>query len=231
MNGPHTMLSGAIAVLLLGTAPDAVQALAIHDDRPAWLAALPAGPAFSEDFEGFAADTPFAPAPLAFDAFTVQVTSAIGPAGQFVDVAPFAPIASVENPTSRMIAFVDGDAPGVFVDVLFPGGARAWGADFQGAATGEGLTVTLFADGLEVAVGLARDDGFIGFVLDPIEAAIERIRFGASTAGGDPGFGEAFAIDDIAGIAAPARSVATPPALALVVLGAAAGVLAARRRA
>lgn len=212
-------------LLLVACAP--AQAIAIFDDRSAWLAAIGGAPTFTEDFAGFTADTSFGGAPLGLGPFTLSVTSAIGDVGQFIDVPPFAAAASVEFDTNRLIAFVDGD--GVTVDMLFAPGVTAWGADYSGAATGEGLTFVIANDFVHEVFDIGSDDGFFGFVLGALEGAIGRLRLQATTADGRLASGEAFALDNIAGVQAPVV-ISEPGAGALLAIALAAAPSTVRRR-
>lgn len=204
-----------------------VQAITIFDDRSAWLAAIGGTPTFTVDFEGFPADTSFGGAPLDLGPFTLSVTSAIGDLGQFVDVPPFAAASSVQFDTNRLIAFVDGD--GVTVDMLFAPGVTAWGADYSGAVTGEGLRLVVANDLVHEVIDITVDDGFLGFVLGAGEGAIGRLRWQATTADGRLSSGEAFALDNIAGVQAPVV-MSEPGAGALLAVALAAALLAIRRR-
>ncbi|MFT5447595.1 MAG: hypothetical protein ACI9DC_002771 [Gammaproteobacteria bacterium] len=206
-----------VAVLLrLGVlVPASASAVVLFTDRDAWLNAS-GGANFIEDFEGFTDTAIFGGAPLATNHFTLSAVNPLNPAFLYIDTLPLATVSGVEFTTNKLVGFVDED--GVSFEMQFAPALTAWGSDYSGAASGEGLHIGLAAGaGVLIELDIDADDGFIGFVLESGEAAFDRVLFTSAdrTPDDELGRGEVFALDNVAGIAMP-PSVPAPATLLLL---------------
>lgn len=191
----HFALSLVAAALL----PTAGQAdIVTFTSRPAWDAT--AGPSgFVEGFQGFTADVQFRTQLVNVGPFTLQQQGTTGVLRNFIDAPPFNPMFPEHDGTTHASLFTDFGS--TTVAMTFTGlPLSAWGADFFGASTGEGVSLDLLdPDGkLLASLAVPVDTDFFGFVSDGGEA-VQRIVFRSSM--NEPGaLGEGFGLDNVAGV-------------------------------
>ncbi|MDX1746669.1 MAG: hypothetical protein R3324_12080, partial [Halobacteriales archaeon] len=199
-----TFVVGSILTLLVPVVASA--AIVEYTDRTAWTTAIGGSADYSEDFSGFASDTPFRP-----EGTTVSVS--MGTLGQegtdenfrnFVDVAPF--LFTDNNGTSHASCFVnspEGSNPeGTTVRLAFTEPMSAFGADFNGTLGGELLVIDVVdVDGTTVLGTLGpppSQNSFLGFVADAGERAGSVVLRSQNLSPG--GAGKGFGMDNLASV-------------------------------
>lgn len=140
-------LRGIAAVATLAATPSVTLAVVnSFNDRTSFNAAAGAGQ-LTENFSGFAADTPFRTAPVPANGFVIsQEGTNTTNFRNFIDVPPF--LATDNNGTTHASSytnFPEGGAPGTQVRLTFPVPARAVGADFYNTTLSEGLVLDVFS--------------------------------------------------------------------------------------
>jgi hypothetical protein len=187
-------LSAACAVAFLAGSAQAV--VVTYNNRAAWNAAI-GGPAFMQNFAPFAADTSFQAAAVNIGG-GMQLRQ-VGPGAARNEIDVPALVFADNNGTQNASCYVNAPDPGigptmVYVDFLTI--VCAWGADFWGANSGEGLTVEVLSPAGAVlttmnATGVAGE--FMGFTCAPGEVRWVRYRSRTAIAGGT---GEGFGSDN-----------------------------------
>jgi hypothetical protein len=192
--------------------------------RAAWEAA--AGPAtFTEDFSGFAADTPFHSLPVALNEMTISREGPEAGLTNFIDVPPL--MFSGGSGTAQAEVFTnfnEGANIGTQVRLAFNQTNRAFGFDSWAAGDFEDANLEIYNGAALVGSQAvpAGNNVFLGYVLSGGDVATS-VRF-ASAMMIVGTTGEGFAIDNLAGAAVPEPGSA---ALTAFAIGA---VFAARRR-
>lgn len=194
-----------VAALPLALTAGSTAAVQSFSDRAAWLAAV--GPlSATEDFSGFTQDTEFRSGPVALaGGMSMGQTGANTAAFRnFIDVPPLQ--FTDNNGTAHASSFVNGDdSPGVATGILISltTNARAWGADFWGARSGEFLAVEVLGIGGSVLATIEPSNvsgQFAGFFGDAGEqfTAIRFRNVNITPGSGGEGFGmDNFAISFI----------------------------------
>ena len=228
VKGSRTACRGGILATLAATflmcASPQAGAVLVFDDRSAWLASLAAGPDFVETFASFATDTAFGGDPLVTTNFTLRADNLLGPGVMFIDTPPLSGLSSSTFTTSNLVGFVDED--GVSFQMDFDSPLLAWGSDFSAARSGEGVAIEVAGMSIE----LATDDGFVGVLREAGDDPFSELLFRSADINPDDqlGLGEAFALDDVAGVLAPTRILTEAPTGLLAAM--AILLLAGRRR-
>jgi hypothetical protein len=211
-----TMVLG-VSGFLVGRSDIAFATIAFYSDRAAWSAV--AGELnFSEDFSGFAADTPIlrtSESPRVYlgqaQMFIQKFSDAShSDPANFIDVAPL--VSTNGSGTSAAVLFVNSTDPvfsGSFMARVFSTQrTRAFGFDYWGANDQEGVLIDV-RNVLGQTLGAMQlgDNGFIGYVItgaDELDVAREVRFFGSSYISGP--IGEEFVIDNLAGLEVPESS-------------------------
>jgi hypothetical protein len=218
------VLLGAF-VVGLSLPQNAFAVVQFFTSRAAWQAA--AGPAsFSEDFSGFAADTPFHSSPVALSGMTISREGPEAGLTNFIDVPPLMFVGGSGTAQAELFTnFNEGSNIGTQVRVAFNQTNRAFGFDSWAAGDFEDANLEIYNGAALVGSQTvpAGNNVFLGYVLSGGDVATW-VRFASATmiVGTT---GEGFAIDNLAGAAIPEPGSA---ALASIAMGAA---LAVRRRA
>ena len=184
------------AAAVLGAAGAAEAVVVTFNNRPAWNAAT-GGPAFVQTFAGFAADTSFQAAAVNIGGGMLIQQMGPGASRNIVDVPAL--VFADNNGTHNASCFVNAPEPGApatMVRLEFLTIVCAWGADFWGATTGEGLAIDIISPGGVVlatmnATGAAGE--FMGFTCAPGEVRWLRYRARTATPGA---IGEGFGSDN-----------------------------------
>lgn len=223
-NKKKRVLLGIAAVAAIGAGSSASASIITYTDRATWTSNA-GTPDFTVDFEGFAADTSFATAPLDVGPFTLSADGTPPSGRDIVDVSPFSypPVpASFGNAAADI--FVEGAS--LTANLTFDTAVRAFFADFLYAGNDSQLDLTLQLAGGGSADVLVPGPGTgaasFGFI--STADAITSIRFNNSVNDG-------FYVDNLSGAGASTVSgVPEPSTFALFGLGLAGLGLSRRKR-
>lgn len=203
----------AVLLTAWGISTTAHAAINFFNDRTAWATAA-GSITFSEDFSGFAADTPFHTSPVALNGMTISREGPEPGLSNFIDVAPL--MFGGGSGTNQAELFTNTDEGaniGTQVRIAFSQGNLAFGFDSWEAVGLEGAVLEVY-DGA-TALGSQNLTGgngdFLGYVLSGGDVATSvRFRSNLLIVGTS---GEGFAIDNLNG-----RSVPEPTSQALACL-------------
>jgi hypothetical protein len=206
-----------VAVIALGLAfPISAEAgILFFANRAAWQNA--AGPSsFTENFSGFATNTPFQSSPVALNGMTIQQEGTERMEWNQVEVPPFQFTPNSGSNSGLLLTnYPEGGSTGIHVRITFAGPNKAFGLESWSANDGEGVILEVFNGATSLGtLSLTNADGaFAGYVLTGEDIATSvRLRSVVLV----PGMvGERFYIDNLAGVAAAiAPVVVAPPVFA-----------------
>jgi hypothetical protein len=193
----------AVMALGMGLPASAEAEIVFFTDRVAWESAA-GPPSFTEEFSGFAVDTPFRASPVALNGMVIQQVGTERMAWNEVDVPPHQfTTNSGSNSALLLTNFPEGGRSGVQVSITFTGLNKAFGFESWSGNDGEGAVLEVFSGAtLLGSQALTGGDGdFLGYVLAREDTATA-VRFRSDSL--IPGMqGERFYIDNLAGITAP----------------------------
>jgi hypothetical protein len=194
------MAIGSIAISL-GTLPtEKAEAFSIFTSRADWSTAVSGNSIFIEDFSNFTVDTPFQTSPVDVGEFTLRSSSNFSSSTlNIIDVTPL----NLPDVDGTNYALLYTDFGATTVDLTYDIPVVAWGADFANAATSEMLNLDLVMDmgGVFATIPVTVNDGFFGFVTDPIEN-IRQITFVSRI--NEPGIpGQIFGLDNVTAVPVP----------------------------
>jgi hypothetical protein len=198
-----TALTSFAAACTLVAAP-ASGAINFFTNQATWLAAVPGGPSFSENFSGFAADTPFHSAPVALNGMTISREGPEQGLSNYIDVPPL--VFSGGSGTAQAELFTntnEGANIGTQVRIAFVAANKALGFNSWEAVGLEGSVLEVYNGA--TLLGSQNLGGasaaFLGYVLTGGDVATSvRFRSNLLIVGTS---GEGFAIDNLAGVAVP----------------------------
>ncbi|MEA5605997.1 PEP-CTERM sorting domain-containing protein [Nostoc sp. UHCC 0252] len=199
------MAAATAAIVALGTlGTQKAEAFTIFTSRTDWNTAVIGSDTFVEDFESFTFDTEFRTTPVNVGEFTLLRvgTSLVSEEFRnFIEVPPFQ--YDDNNGTNHASVFTEFGSTTVDLTLKTP--VFAWGADFFGAETGERLNLDLVLDmgGVFTTIPVTVNNGFFGFVTNPVED-IRKVTFRSRI--NDDG-GEGFGLDNVTGASFEVRPV------------------------
>lgn len=184
-------------IMALGTlGTQQAEAITIFTSRTDWNNAVIGSETFIEDFESFTSDTEFRSTPVDVGEFTLLQVGGNLEFRNLIEVPPFE--FTDNNGTNHASLFTNFGATTVDLTLNTP--VFAWGADFFGAdeTTGERLNLDLVLDmgGTFATIPVTVNDGFFGFVTNPVED-IRKITFVSRN--NLEGGGEGFGLDNVTG--------------------------------
>ncbi|RCJ38266.1 hypothetical protein A6770_39745 [Nostoc minutum NIES-26] len=199
-----TATATIVALGSLGT--QQAEAITIFTSRTDWNTAVIGNDTFVEDFESFTSDTEFRTTPVNVGEFTLLQIGKNPRFRNLIEVSPFE--FEDNNGTNHASVFTDFGATTVDLTLNTP--VFAWGADFFGTdeTTGERLNLNLVLDkgGVFSTIPVTVNDGFFGFVTNPVEDIRRVIFVSRNNNSGEDSGGEGFGLDNVTG----ARSEVPP---------------------
>ena len=191
-------------------------AVNIFTSRALWVASLPPGPQFVEDFSSFAVDTPFHSAGVALNGGTISREGPEQGLSNFIDVPPFMfGGGSGTNQGEVFVNAIEGGTVGTNIRLTFAQNNLAFGFDAWEAVGLEGARLDVYNGAVQLgSPQLPGGNGaFLGYILTGGDTATSVLFRSNSLIVGTSG--EGFAIDNLTGVAVP-----EPGTIALVLLGA-----------
>jgi hypothetical protein len=212
MRGTSFCATFTITGLLVASfAAPAHSAVNVFTNRASWLANLPAGAPFSEDFSSFVFDTVYHTVPLALNGGTI---SREGPQVglEFISVVPhaFASGSATNHAVMILNTFetFEGRNYGNNVRFTFDQPNIAFGFNYYVLSGSEGARLDILnGSTLLASPVLPRGTNrFVGYILSGGDTATSVLLRANLQVPGGPG--QAFSIDDLAGVAVPEPSTA-----------------------
>lgn len=189
---PCLSLAVLVLAVVVCTPHRAESTIVTFTDRTTWEAAIGQPLSFFESFSGFGADTEFRTGAVDVGPFSLEQQGS-GAFRNMIDVAPFQ--FADNNGTTHASMFTDFGV--TTVQMTFDSPLTAWGADFYGATTGEGVHLSFLGlgEGVDLPGFGTMGTGFFGVITS---GAFTGIDF-QSVNDFPGGTGEGFGMDDVAG--------------------------------
>ncbi|MDZ8261586.1 hypothetical protein [Nostoc sp. ChiQUE01b] len=211
----HLAATITAILALLSVDTQQAKAITIFTSRTDWNTAVSGSSTFNEDFESFTSDTEFRTTPVDVGEFTLLQVGNNPLFRNLIEVSPFQ--YNDNNGTNNASVFTDFGATKVDLTLNTP--VFGWGADFFAANDREGLNLDLVLDmgGVLDTIPVTVNNGFFGFVTNPVED-IRKVTFVSRI---DDSGGEGFGLDNVTGAISQGRTIPEPASgLGLLAFGA-----------
>lgn len=196
----QALFGSVLVVLVLGvlSRPARAQTVDTFTSLADWQAVVAGNWQFSQNFQGFTQDAYFQTAALNCGQFSLQQTG-VDPTGlfqNFIDVPPL----QFDDNSGGVNAAMYTKSGVVSDDMIFNAPVFAWGANFNGAQTGELVNLVITGSGGTViaTVPVTVNTGFFGFVISP-STNVSKVTFTSQITNPDASVGQGFGLENVTG--------------------------------